>query len=72
VRDGRRQTISTSDTVVGDVVCLKIGNQVPADGLFVDGHSLKVDESSMTGESDHIGVCSENPFLLSGTKVIDG
>ncbi|KAK3418387.1 hypothetical protein EUGRSUZ_H04343 [Eucalyptus grandis] len=72
VRDGRRQTISTSDIVVGDVVCLKIGDQVPADGLFVDGHSLKVDESSMTGESDHIEVCSENPFLLSGTKVIDG
>ncbi|XP_030467077.1 calcium-transporting ATPase 12, plasma membrane-type-like [Syzygium oleosum] len=72
VRDGRRQPISIFDIVVGDVVFLKIGDQVPADGLLVDGHSLRVDESSMTGESDHIEVDSENPFLLSGTKVIDG
>ncbi|KAF8017958.1 hypothetical protein BT93_H2993 [Corymbia citriodora subsp. variegata] len=72
VRDGRRQPISIFDIVIGDVVYLKIGDQVPADGLFVDGHSLRVDESSMTGESDHVEVDSENPFLLSGTKVIDG
>ncbi|XP_030446376.2 calcium-transporting ATPase 12, plasma membrane-type-like [Syzygium oleosum] len=72
VRDGRRQPISIFDVVVGDVVCLKIGDQIPADGLFVYGHSLKVDESSMTGESDHIEIHRENPFLLSGTKVIDG
>ncbi|KAL3728099.1 hypothetical protein ACJRO7_032793 [Eucalyptus globulus] len=72
VRDGRRQPISIFDIVVGDVVYLKIGDQVPADGLFVDGHSLRVDESSMTGESDHIEVDSENPFLFAGTKVIDG
>ncbi|XP_030534709.2 calcium-transporting ATPase 12, plasma membrane-type-like [Rhodamnia argentea] len=72
VRDSRRQPISIFDIVVGDVVFLKTGDQVPADGLFVDGHSLKVDESSMTGESDHMEVFSDNPFLLSGTKVIDG
>jgi Ca2+-transporting ATPase len=50
VRSGRRQKVSIFDIVVGDVVCLKIGDQVPADGLFVDGHSLRVDELSMTGE----------------------
>ncbi|PQP94196.1 putative calcium-transporting ATPase 13 plasma membrane-type [Prunus yedoensis var. nudiflora] len=54
VRGGRRQQISIFDIVVGDVICLKIGDQVPADGLFLDGHSLQVDESSMTGESDHV------------------
>ncbi|KAK8709644.1 hypothetical protein V6N13_060657 [Hibiscus sabdariffa] len=73
VRGGRRQQISIFDIVVGDIVCLKIGDQVPADGLFLDGHSLQVDESSMTGESDHVEVnASRNPFLLSGTKVADG
>ncbi|GMJ02636.1 auto-inhibited Ca2+ ATPase 13 [Hibiscus trionum] len=73
VRGGRRQQISIFDIVVGDIVCLKIGDQVPADGLFIDGHSLQVDESSMTGESDHVEVNgSRNPFLLSGTKVADG
>ncbi|XP_010545103.1 PREDICTED: calcium-transporting ATPase 12, plasma membrane-type [Tarenaya hassleriana] len=73
LRDGRRQLISIFDVVVGDVVFLKIGDQIPADGLFLDGHSLHVDESSMTGESDHVEVDhKENPFLLSGTKVVDG
>ncbi|KAK6929894.1 Cation-transporting P-type ATPase, N-terminal [Dillenia turbinata] len=73
VRNGRRQQISIFELVVGDVVCLKIGDQVPADGLFLNGHSLQVDESSMTGESDHVEINhSKNPFLVSGTKVADG
>jgi len=73
VRGGRRQSVSISEVVVGDVVYLKIGDQVPADGLFLEGHSLQVDESSMSGESDHVHVNGDtNPFLLSGTKVVDG
>ncbi|XXG76742.1 hypothetical protein AAC387_Pa08g1034 [Persea americana] len=73
VRTGRRQEISIFDIVVGDVVYLKTGDQIPADGLFLNGHSLLVDESSMTGESDYISISSnENPFLVSGTKVVDG
>ncbi|KAM1723994.1 hypothetical protein ACFX13_022551 [Malus domestica] len=73
VRGGRRQQISIFEIVVGDVICLKIGDQVPADGLFLDGHSLQVDESSMTGESDHVEISHhQNPFLFSGTKVVDG
>ncbi|KAL8485097.1 hypothetical protein ACS0TY_027409 [Phlomoides rotata] len=73
VRNGRRQEISIFEVVVGDVVCLKIGDQVPADGLLIEGVSLEVDESSMTGESDHVRVDrDENPFLFSGTKVVDG
>lgn len=73
VRNNRRKKVSIFDIVVGDIVCLKIGDQVPADGLFVDGHSLRVDESSMTGESDHVEINrKDHPFLLSGTKVVDG
>ncbi|KAF6158063.1 hypothetical protein GIB67_014857 [Kingdonia uniflora] len=73
VRDGRRQEVSTFDIVVGDIVCLKIGDQIPADGLFLSGYSLTVDESSITGEGDHLDVnWSENPFLFSGAKVVDG
>ncbi|CAN4108593.1 unnamed protein product [Withania somnifera] len=73
MRDGRRQEISIFDIIVGDVVCLKIGNQIPADGLFLDGHSLQVDESSMTGESDHVQINkTQNPFLICGTNVMDG
>lgn len=73
LRKGRRQSISIFEIVVGDVVCLKIGDQVSADGLFINGHSLRVDESSMTGESDHVEVDgTRNPFMYSGTKIIDG
>ena len=73
VRNGRRQRISIFDIVVGDVVCLKIGDQIPADGIFLDGHSLQVDESSMTGESDHVEINKDvHPFLVSGAKVVDG
>ncbi|MBA0795648.1 hypothetical protein Gohar_006494 [Gossypium harknessii] len=73
VRGGRRRQVSIFDLVVGDVVFLKIGDQIPADGLFLDGYSLQVDESSMTGESDHMEVdATRNPFLFSGSKVADG
>ncbi|XP_049407103.1 putative calcium-transporting ATPase 13, plasma membrane-type [Solanum stenotomum] len=73
VRKGRRQLISIFEIVVGDVICLKIGDQVPADGILVQSHSLQVDESSTTGESDHVEInISQNPFLISGTKVVDG
>lgn len=73
VRDGRRREVSIFDIVVGDIAFLNTGDQVPADGLFIDGHSFQVDESSMTGESDHVEVnAPQNPFLLSGSKVADG
>ncbi|XP_011026092.1 PREDICTED: calcium-transporting ATPase 12, plasma membrane-type-like [Populus euphratica] len=73
LRNERRQQISIFDIVVGDIVFLNIGDQIPADGLFLDGHSLEVDESSMTGESDHVAVnTQENPFLFSGSKIADG
>ncbi|TKY53443.1 putative calcium-transporting ATPase 13 [Spatholobus suberectus] len=49
VRGGKRQSVSIFEVVVGDIAHLKIGDQVLADGLFLEGHSLKVDESSMTG-----------------------
>ncbi|KAL0376684.1 UNVERIFIED_CONTAM: putative calcium-transporting ATPase 13, plasma membrane-type [Sesamum calycinum] len=53
--------------------CLSIGDQVPADGLFMEGHSLLVDESSMTGVNDFVEVDKDqNPFLISGTMVADG
>ncbi|CAL5430794.1 unnamed protein product [Camellia sinensis] len=72
-RDGRWQKISIFDVMVGDVVFLMIGDQIPADRLFLRGLSLLVDESSMTGESNHVEVDgTQNPFLLSGSKVADG
>ncbi|XP_068463913.1 calcium-transporting ATPase 10, plasma membrane-type-like isoform X1 [Phaseolus vulgaris] len=71
-RDGRRVEISIYDVVVGDVIPLNIGNQVPADGVLITGHSLAIDESSMTGESKIVEKNSNDPFLISGCKVADG
>ncbi|GAB2268483.1 Calcium-transporting ATPase 9, plasma membrane-type [Dionaea muscipula] len=72
IRGARREKISIYDIVVGDVVPLKIGDQVPADGIFISGHSLAIDESSMTGESKIVHKDKKAPFLMAGCKVADG
>ncbi|XP_004511843.1 calcium-transporting ATPase 2, plasma membrane-type-like [Cicer arietinum] len=71
-RNRYRQKMSIYELLPGDIVHLAIGDQVPADGLFVSGFSVLIDESSLTGESEPVVVNTENPFLLSGTKVQDG
>ncbi|XP_008220322.1 PREDICTED: calcium-transporting ATPase 1, chloroplastic [Prunus mume] len=71
-RDGFRQKLSIYDLLPGDIVHLSIGDLVPADGLFVSGFSVLINESSLTGESEPVNVNPVNPFLLSGTKVQDG
>ncbi|GJM90355.1 hypothetical protein PR202_ga06627 [Eleusine coracana subsp. coracana] len=72
IRGGRRIPVSIFDIVVGDVVALKIGDQVPADGVLINGHSLAIDESSMTGESKIVTKDQKTPFLMGGCKVADG
>lgn len=71
-RNGYRQKLSIYELLAGDIVHLNIGDQVPADGLFITGYSLLINESSLTGESEPVHVSVGNPFLLSGTKVQDG
>lgn len=71
-RDGSRKKVSIYELVVGDVVNLSIGDQVPADGLFISGYSLYIDESSLSGESEPVNIEKGRPFLLSGTKVQEG
>lgn len=72
LRDGRTLKVSIFDIVVGDVVPLKIGDQIPADGILITGHSLAIDESSMTGESKIVRKDQKAPFMMSGCKVADG
>ncbi|KAK6143196.1 hypothetical protein DH2020_023544 [Rehmannia glutinosa] len=71
-RNGTRQKVSIYELVVGDIVNLSIGDQVPADGLYLSGYSLSIDESSLSGESEPVNIDKDRPFLLSGTKVQDG
>jgi Ca2+-transporting ATPase len=50
-RDGVEAEIPAEQLVVGDVVLIAAGDQVPADGRIVTAHSLQIDESALTGES---------------------
>lgn len=53
-RNGRTFEISPDNLVVGDLVKLKLGGVIPADGILIESTGLQVDESSLTGESDLI------------------
>ncbi|KAK2980666.1 hypothetical protein RJ640_011474 [Escallonia rubra] len=74
VRNGHWQRVDTPDIVVGDVVYLTPGDQVPADGLYLDNESsIQVDMLKTDGQSVHITVDGqENPFFSSGTNVVLG
>ena len=53
--------------VVGDIVVLNSGDKIPADGLFVSGSDVTVDESDFTGETDDMKkTLDKDIFLLSG------
>ena len=54
LRDGQPATVPTAELVPGDVVLLEAGNVIPADVRFLETHALKVDESSLTGESSNV------------------
>ncbi|GBG60839.1 hypothetical protein CBR_g15962 [Chara braunii] len=71
-RDGLVRKWLNCDIVVGDVVLLNAGDEVPADGLLISSNPLTMDESAMTGESKAITKNSASPFLISGTKILEG
>ncbi|XP_062231758.1 probable calcium-transporting ATPase 6, plasma membrane-type isoform X1 [Phragmites australis] len=71
-RDSKTKKVLIHDLVVGDILHLSIGDVVPADGLFISGYCLVIDESSLSGESEPVRVSEEKPFLHAGSKVVDG
>ncbi len=50
-RDGKVISVKSEDLTIGDVVVLEAGDMVPADCRIIESHSLKIDESAITGES---------------------
>lgn len=50
LRDGKVQEVARREVVVGDVVLVETGDEVPADGFLFDAIDMQVDESSLTGE----------------------
>ena len=82
VRNGRVQEIPRKDIVVGDIVILETGEEIPADGELLEAISLQVNESNLTGEPvinkttveadfDEEATYASN-LVMRGTTVVDG
>uniref|UniRef100_A0A8C5TI85 Calcium-transporting ATPase n=1 Tax=Malurus cyaneus samueli TaxID=2593467 RepID=A0A8C5TI85_9PASS len=73
IRKGQVIQIPVAEIVVGDIAQIKYGDLLPADGILIQGNDLKIDESSLTGESDQVKKSMDkDPMLLSGTHVMEG
>lgn len=88
IRSGKTIEMSVYDILVGDVMHLEPGDMIPVDGIFIEGHNVKCDESQTTGESDlirkrpadevyaaienHENLRKLDPFILSGAQVTEG
>ena len=82
IRDGHATTVPRKDVVVGDIVVLNTGEEIPADGELLEAVSLNIDESTLTGEP----ICHKttepaqfdpeatfpSDHAMRGTKVMEG
>jgi cation-transporting P-type ATPase E len=71
IRDGAAQDIDIAGLVVGDLIDLRAGDQLVADGMVRDSESLQADESLLTGEQDPVAK-QAGDRLLSGSFVAAG
>ncbi|MFR9166154.1 MAG: calcium-translocating P-type ATPase, PMCA-type [Dysgonomonas sp.] len=82
IRDGKITEVPKQDIVVGDLVLLETGDEVPADGELIQAISLQIDESALTGEPIIDKTTNESDFddestypsnwVMRGTNVMDG
>ena len=88
IRNGNPFDIISDDLVVGDLIQVMVGDILPADLLLVDSNGIKMDESSLTGESETLtkdiyekcveyiknkkGDKPPSPLMLSGTNCVEG
>lgn len=82
IRNGNAMQIAKKDVVVGDIVILNTGEEVPADGELLEAVSLNIDESTLTGEpvchktTDKAEFDPDATFpsnhVMRGTKVMEG
>ena len=70
IRDGAKQSVSTEDIVLDDIIQFSQGNQIPVDSVIVSGE-CEVNESLLTGESDAI-IKRSGDMVLSGSYVVSG
>jgi cation-transporting P-type ATPase E len=71
VRDGRPRSVGAEEVVLGDVVEVATGDQLPVDGTVLASERLEVDESLLSGESDALPKDEGDP-VLSGSFVTAG
>ena len=82
IRDGNVTLVERREIVVGDIVVLETGDEVPADGVLLDAFTLQVNESDLTGEPMARKTTDEADFnpeatypsnwVMRGSKIIDG
>ena len=82
IRDGNVTQVQRREIVVGDLVMVETGDEVPADGILLECFSLQVNEADLTGEPMARKTTDENEFdpeatypsncLMRGSKIIDG
>ena len=82
IRNGNYTTIARKDVVVGDIVVLTTGEEIPADGQLLEAQSLNVDESTLTGEPMAHKTVNKDDFdpeatfpsdhVMRGTKILEG
>ncbi len=70
IRDGRLETVASTELVVGDIILLEAGDSVPADCRILESASMKVEESALTGESVPVEKHAETLSLAEGTDDI--
>lgn len=71
VRDGELRVIPTTQVVLDDLIELRTGDQVPADGELISSAGLELNEANLTGESDPVAHDTGDE-ILSGTSVVAG
>jgi cation-transporting ATPase F len=70
-RDGQRRRINAADLVRGDIVLLEPGDKVPADLRLLGGHEIRIDESTLTGESKAVAKRTHAEPLPADTALAD-
>ncbi len=84
LRDGKELIIPDSEVVVGDILIVQEGEKIPADGRVILSQNLKVDEASLTGESEpvyktseplntpNLGTADQKNMVFKGTHAVSG
>lgn len=83
LRDNKTIELDSSQLVPGDIISLREGNKIPADARIISAHSLRVDESQLTGESEPITkqvdrldgdkeVYEQSNILFQGSFIVGG